>query len=199
MKSFVEPMLARFERPSGGDAAQFFSGLGESLSEFSDATLMAAVGHFRLTRKYRTFPLESECLEACRKVVVEPSRASRPKFLWEREEPRVSQERWIAARQMARCDLGREADAGGWLVALLEFCEREGRLPGRHEADNCQRIAGRSEAGLRRNFGTQLYQSLTRLRQIMLDKAHREVFGEGASPAVAGACHADFDVDQAAE
>lgn len=190
MRSFIEPMLARFEKPSGADSDVFFAGLVESMAELSDASLMATVGHFRLTRKYRTFPLESECLEAARKVVVKGS--SPAKLSWE-SELKISQGAWIKARQLCRCDMGRIADGGGWLVALLEFCEREGRLPYGREVDDCERVAGRSEAGLRACEGGPLYASIKRLRQIMLNKAHQEVFDDGCSPSIAGAAPAHYD------
>jgi hypothetical protein len=81
------------------------------------------------------------------------------------------------AAAKCNCPLGREADQGGWLNGLIEFVERNDRLPAGREIAGVQDVGRRSREALMSCEGTQLYKSIANLRVAMMESARQEVFG----------------------
>lgn len=80
----------------------------------------------------------------------------------------------------ARCNLGRRADKEGWLCAMLDFIEDEGRLPEGREIDALILKAKKSEGALHDMRGTPFHASMVALRLNMLERASMDVFGDEA-------------------
>lgn len=173
-KFFIEPMLETFDGPPGSSPSAFFDALAEELAGFSEKRLSAAVSLLRRTRKYPRFPTFAECVEACRMAVVPGEIAAR--HIARNESARNAD--MAIARQLCRCDLGLEADADGWLVTMLEFCEREGRPPAnRQEIETCKNMSRMGDEACESLRGGSLFASMEKLRRNMNHRARTEVFG----------------------
>ncbi len=171
-ESFIEPMLAVFNQPPGANPGEFFASLAEDLARFSDAHLAEAVKNLRASRKYRDFPTIGECVEAARAAVV-------PRGVSDRKDD--AGEEWarkLEAFRLCRCSMGRQAQREGWLVALFDHCREYGRLPDADGVEACRDASARSAAGLDEARGTPLYASLKSLREKMLARREKEIFGE---------------------
>lgn len=173
-KQFIDPLSAVFDKPPGENPAAFFAALAEEMEAFSDDRLEAAVKLIRANRKYRTFPTIAECKTAVMAAVVDGDKPAQKVG----EQPRISRDAWIRARQLCRSDIGGQADKSGWLPALLEFCEANGRLPSGNEIDRVKDIAARSEEALSAARGGPLFGMLCKFRETMLTRAHTQVFGD---------------------
>lgn len=173
-KHFIDPLIAVFDKPPGENPSAFFAVLAEEMDAFDDDRLESAVKIIRTNRKYRSFPTIAECKSTAMAAVV-VTQCEPVKF---GDEHRVSREAWIKARQLCRSDIGRQADGAGWLPALLEFCEANGRLPSGAETDRVKDRSARSEDVLSAARGGPLFGMLCKFRELMLTRAHAQVFGE---------------------
>jgi hypothetical protein len=89
-------------------------------------------------------------------------------------------DRWRArleAVKLCRGDLGRRADREGWLCALIDFAQERGRLPSEREVDGCKAEARKSQDGLDALRGGPYFRSFSELRENMLARARKDVFG----------------------
>jgi hypothetical protein len=152
-----------------------------------------AAAMFRDSREHRTFPSIAECKRACAEVPRSVVHAqTRSPFSTQAErsaEERQEDERRRRARVICHCEMGRQADREGWLVALIEFAADNGRLPVGSELDGVRKKARKSEDGLYANRHLFVkgvadesqpgpyYACLLNFRKTMLERAHQEVFG----------------------
>jgi hypothetical protein len=182
--NFVIPMRNRFTIPSGLDQGGFLADLTDALANFTPAQLDGAATWFRDNREVRAFPTIAECKSTCARMPREADIAIARKA-YDRESNRKADEavefrRRIAAYKLCRCAMGREADHNGWLVALIEFCEENQRLPAGYEIDEIKAKAQRSADALDALQGPgmspAIYAACSQFRRNMLDRAHTEVF-----------------------
>lgn len=120
---------------------EWLRGAVRELSPYSDDSLEKAKQIIVASRKYRSFPLIAECLDAC-KEAQRWLRAQKPELglggkLDTRKIPEWSNDRERLADDLVRCDLGRRASHEGWVSALHDFCRRELRLPVGPEIKRC--------------------------------------------------------------
>jgi hypothetical protein len=167
-------MLAVFNQPPGANSGEFFASLAEDLARFSDAHLAEAVKSLRSSRKYRDFPTIGECVDAARAAVVPQSKGAD-------HGKDAAAEDWahkLEAFRLCRCSMGRQAHREGWLVALFDYCREYGRLPDADGVEACRETAARSVAGLEASRGIPQYASLKGLREKMIARREKEIFGE---------------------
>lgn len=184
LEAFVTPMRRRFTIPAGMDQKGFLDDLADALARFTPSQLDAAATWFRDNREVRAFPTIAECKATCARMPSEDHiRIARKAY--DREANRKADEavefrRRIEAYKLCRSAMGREADHNGWLVALIEFCEDNQRLPAGYEIDEVKAKSQRSVDALERLQGPGLspaiYATCANWRQAMLDRAHTEVF-----------------------
>ena len=175
-KSFIEPMLAVFDGPPGGNAGEFFASLTEDLARFSDDHLAAAAKFLRSSRKYRTFPTIAECFDAARNAVVPTQSAANAGYA--NQDHNREWEQKLEAFRLCRNSTGYRARKEGWLVAMFDFCREYGRTPMGREIDICIEQARASVEGMEECRGTPLYSPLVALRKAMIARREKEIFGE---------------------
>lgn len=193
---FVEPMRRRFVVPQGLPADGFLADVAETLAGYSENQLVNAAKWFRETRETRTFPTEAECRKACERYSETSSQAAESRFTWKsqdeiRAEERIEHQRRRDAARLCRCEMGERADREGWLNALIEFVVENARLPKGREINDVIGIARRNEDSLAAlmpdparwcplDKQADLYVAAKNLRQLMHERAHRDVFGDAS-------------------
>lgn len=109
---------------------------------YSDNTLERAVQIIVSTRKYRSFPLVSECREACADAddwlksqrLPMPDTSKPVPSAW-------SPDRITLADELVMGALGKQAARDGWVMALHTFCRDNLRLPAGPEIAKCIKTA----------------------------------------------------------
>ena len=119
--------------------------MADALRGYSPAILAEAARHIIDHRKYTTFPLPSECREACiaaarrqesqvRAETLPEFRSSMP--FW------ASEERERLANDLIKSAMGKQAANEGWVLALWNFCLEHARIPtNQAEIGRCRREA----------------------------------------------------------
>ena len=176
-KSFIEPMLAVFDGPPGGNPGEFFASLTEDLARFSDDHLAASARSLRSSRKYRTFPTIAECLDAARNAVVPGSSSSQSQG-YGNQDHNLEWQQKLEAFRLCRNPVGYRARKEGWIVAMFDFCREYGRAPAGREIEICIEQARASVAGMEECRGTPIYASLVSLRRAMIARREKEIFGD---------------------
>lgn len=143
--NFIEALMAHYpvkHDTEEREDAWIRSMVGE-LRGYTADVLTDVANQIIRTRKYRNFPLLSEILDACDKVKEQREVLARsqtlPTMRLSAGEDDWTTERCKLAYDLIRCDLGRQASRGGWVVALWHFCRRQQRLPAGREIDQCKR------------------------------------------------------------
>lgn len=120
----------KYDTPSERDAwlRSVVTALHGSSPEVLDRAAQIIIG----TRKNRYFPLVAECHEAIRKAADEIKFEKHVQTLPELREAAMAEysperEKWAEA--LIKCELGREAARGGWILALRDLAARLNRLP----------------------------------------------------------------------
>jgi hypothetical protein len=121
--------------------AEFLKVINPALRIFTGEELKKAAEILIATRKYRSFPLVSECREAC----VEAAKAlksERPRLLGGNDElrtlpPDCAPHRENLANELVMTALGRRAAREGWISALWQFIRKEMRVPNEGEIQKC--------------------------------------------------------------
>ncbi|MGD9724498.1 MAG: hypothetical protein AB7U76_24935 [Pirellulales bacterium] len=104
------------------------------LSGYSQECLDRAQDAIISGRKYKSFPLLSEIIDACNKAQ-KALNDERPKLNFGSKNidytrlPSWSSERIALADELVMCEMGRQAAKEGWIGSLHGFCCREMRLP----------------------------------------------------------------------
>ena len=148
-----------------------------------------AAKHLRDTRTLRSFPTIAECRAACERFLDKPQAPTATTY--QTDEMRRSFEHTRSVRRqdayrLCRCALGETANRDGWLVALVEFCEANNRLPFSAEIDAVKAVARKSEDEMHtctpaKGYDERVYVHLVAMRQEMLNFYAMEVFGHDGS------------------
>jgi hypothetical protein len=130
------------------------------------------------TRRAKSFPTFGECKAALSSAETAmkspPGTGPKP---WEHPDWRGEWEAKKRAFDLCRCELGRRADAEGWLLSLVEWVTKEQRLPGDHELLSIRSWSKRVDDNLHAKPEPWNYRGLCQLRASMKDRAHKDVFG----------------------
>lgn len=173
---FVRPLTEFYKaNPFGSGFAKRLEPYAATLSE----EVLEAVATKIIETGGKTFPSLVTCRNALMNaetalttpVSTEPrpwEHQKRDKFDWEAR---------LVGIKLCRCSMGRQADGEGWLPALIEFCQDNGRLPNEREIHGVKATARRSEDALEATKGSALYSNLVTFRRNMIERAHKDVFG----------------------
>lgn len=188
---FIQELVLHFGEPKfdvGEDDrpkahAEWLRSMARGLSSFDADVLKAASYEIISTRKYRSFPLLSECLEASY-AAKKRQDAEKPR-LPIKTDVGISESEALAS-DLVNGPLGRQAAREGWIGALFDWIRRERRLPS--ESWGIREIQGDArsfdaayEACVRGEAGP-LSVSLEKLGASMLKRREqlaREVLGHG--------------------
>jgi hypothetical protein len=110
----------------------------------SPEVLDRAARHIIQTRKYRNFPLPSECREACRRAAGEIDALRHVETLPTLRKSlgdEWSTERCKLAYDLIKSGTGKQAAREGWILAMWHFCRKHQRAPMGPEIDACKREA----------------------------------------------------------
>lgn len=119
--------------------AEWLKSMIKTLRGYPDASLAKGAEIIVATRKYRSFPLVSECIDACQEAQ-KWHEAQKPKLAFSSASGALSQfspERERLADDLVGGEMGRKAASDGWISALHQFCRKEMRLPQGHEIKTC--------------------------------------------------------------
>ena len=117
------------------------------LAGFSDEVINKAVTDMVRTRKVRSIPLVSECIDACSDAKRWLDADKRNSSLQMGQQVPVSpdemkwNERKALADTLVKCPLGRQAAQEGWIGALHAYAVKNGRLPPANEFGALKRDA----------------------------------------------------------
>lgn len=145
--------------------------LARSVGKFPPDVIKAAAQHIIKTRKYKTFPLPADIIDACQSIEKSKLATELSKTL---PQLKVVDETWTAERlraayELCRSDLGRKAAREGWALRLWNFYRVELRNPSPIEMSRLSR-----EAQEHRQLVASLTEpALRKLGQQMLDRADR--------------------------
>lgn len=128
---------------------EWLRSLARSLRGFSPECLKKASEVIVETRKYRSFPLVSECIDACKDAQIWLN-AQKPQLRFgpEKRMSEFSPDRTQLADELIMGEMGRMAAKEGWISALHQFCRKEMRLPDRDEIKGCINAARAFDGGL---------------------------------------------------
>lgn len=183
---FISMVGLHFPPPRKVDDPEYAAWLTSmtiSLRHYSDSVLAAAAADIVQTRTAkdgRFFPLPSECAKVC----------DRHRWLQEAQQrPLLSTGRrdgspWAGWRvklagELIVCELGRQAKAEGWILALYDFARANARLPAGGEIDTCKAVAKRFDEAYeacRRGDAGELGPALTKLGRSMIER-RKEIAG----------------------
>jgi hypothetical protein len=176
-RHFVKPLADYYGKPAPAPFIARLAGFGQDLSP---EALEACAS--QIIDKSKTFPTLDKCKavlqEAERRYVRPAESGARP---WDTKARDAAD--WRARKracEICRCALGEQANREGWLVALIDWVSDHGRLPQGLEIDRCKALARRSENALADTRGAPFFNNLVAWRKAMLDRAHKDVFGEAA-------------------
>lgn len=175
-KTFIKPLMAT--KPiDAPEPDVFIAELAEDLQQYPDDTLKAAFKWLRKNYKFKFFPTNAVCIDACEaqerrvKRTVVPQTKHNP--LWTRA--RVS---W--ADSAIQSELGREAAANGWIGALWDFYREEMREPGPAEILRLQRKTAETDRLL---FGSNIPPQARIAREaIMRRREEKAALAMGGTP-----------------
>jgi|SRR5262245_1918393 len=113
------------------------------LSRFQPEALQRAADAIIDTRKHGSFPLPSDCLEACEKAERLLAMREAARELGALRDPLDdwSPKRVAIAYDLVKCTLGRQAAREGWLLGLWNFCRAHGCHPNGDQVTNLKRTA----------------------------------------------------------
>jgi hypothetical protein len=156
MDHFLKPLKPFFDDPKmakGGTVEEFYTGVAESLVNFSETVLDAAVQKVKEEHKWRTFPQVADCIGYCKAARDElygktianaPPKEPYPEWTKERQS-------WAAkvlcGSQGLKFSL-RAADDGS-ILALWDFVRGNARLPNEPEFATVQTNHRIREASLK--------------------------------------------------
>lgn len=174
MTPFLDTLAGHYKACPYGPA---FSRTVSKAAEGLDAEAqVAAAERLVRSRKAKGWPSLSECEEALRDAASAPAPVSNR--TWKsgheyRSEAIADREKRINAYRLCRCRMGREAHAGGWLNALVDFATDHGRLPSEREIADLIALAKRNDEAAAHSP----FEGLRTIRKAMHDRAYREVWG----------------------
>ena len=186
---FVREVAMHFPIKHGSDEAEraWLESHSKVLSRFSPEVLRQAADKIVETRKYKTFPLPADIIEACEIVEKRAAIKHRAMTLPTLAPPTTdewSPERQRIAYSVCRTALGRQAAREGWVLRLWNFARVELRHPGEQEVERLKRevkahkqLIAQCHAGSAGHFSA----SLAKLGDGMLAKEDRlagEVLGQ---------------------
>ena len=177
---FGEPKfdVGDFDKPKA--YREWLRSLSRALSGFTPDCLKKASELVVQTRKYRSFPLVSECIDACNDAqkwinAQKPALALQDPMLI----PQWSRDRTLLADDLVMGALGRRAANEGWISALHQFCRKEMRLPNDEEIKACierargfdegLEMAKNGECGAQSHHVAQLGMTMLARRQELVD------------------------------
>lgn len=137
---------------------QWLQTMVRSLGGYSQECLDRARDGLITGRKYRSFPLVSEIIEACNKAQraineENPRLALGSKGYDESKLAPYAPERERIANELILCPMGRQAAKEGWNLSLWHFIHRNLRLPtARHEIEPLKNVI--TDADFHHDFGT---------------------------------------------
>lgn len=141
--SFIEPLVMAFALPSNADRdmAGWLNIYDEQLNGFTSSVLAEAAKRIIATHKVRSFPLVSECLDACRAAqesAMLRARADRSAVKRQVAPPFEDWRRKGADRLFAT-ELGRQALKEDWGWTLHDWLISNQRQPDKHEIEQIRK------------------------------------------------------------
>jgi len=160
----VEQMQRLYVAPKGVDRSEFFSALGDELAKIDADVLPDAWEHLKVCHKFAVCPRLPDFHAAAEAV---KKRRAEAKARQIDEEERSYEAKTAMRRRWAwdqlQTELGRQAARGDWALELLEFLDREGRMPSGPEidaicrrAEDNYRMRQRSRENLEKHRGEML-------------------------------------------
>ena len=150
IEKFFDRLQAFFGEPYKDADGEAVALLAKHLAPYDEAILLAVAEHFVLTRRFKSWPMPVEIIQACR---TEQVRRNPPKH----RAPKVdywATERLLIADKIVQGQLGLQAAEGGWLDELWHFGRKHQRLPEGPEIDRAyaeaQQNAKRREKSFKR-------------------------------------------------
>lgn len=148
---FGEPKFDVQDHDKPRAHGEWLKSMVRELKVYSPEALNKAGQIIVTTRKYRSFPLVAECLDACQEAE-KWLRSQKPQLKFSGESrhriPEWSDERVRLADDLVMTETGRRAAREGWILALHDFCRREMRMPEGHEIKHCIDGAKGADAAL---------------------------------------------------
>ena len=134
--NFIEPLLSVLPAPKNDNLEGMIRTYAKVLGEFSDEALELAADTMLRTMKYKSMPLPSECIDACRDA--EMTLALRRKRDQTKRKPIPKQVTWTGADAKKADELfashwGKRAVEDRVAIALWDFLVQQKRWPNNNE------------------------------------------------------------------
>lgn len=176
MDHFLKPLKPFFEDPKmakGGTVEEFYTGVAESLVNFSETVLDLAVQKVKEHHKWRTFPQVADCIAYCKAArdelygkTIANAPPKEPYPEWTKERQTWAAQALCGSRGLT---FSLRAAEDGSIVALWDFVREKARLPNEAEFRTIQNNHKFREASL---ADAGMPASCRKLRAVML--ARRE-------------------------
>ncbi|CTQ55356.1 hypothetical protein LP7551_03897 [Roseibium album] len=132
---FIDILMAVFRRTPGTDEEGYFKLLSKELARFDPVDLRAAANQIALDADSQTWPPVKHCIRACEVAKAKRLAKDHPKTNTSvsHDEPTLPQSAAMRMLAVHAGELALEACDNDWIVHLLEFVQKNKRIPDESE------------------------------------------------------------------
>src|SRR5262245_12216646 len=146
VKEFVRMVAIHFPlKLSEDNRANWLASMQDELKDYLPSEIDTAARHIVKTRTHKSFPLPSECIEACERARKQRNITQIAATLPALQSPidTWAPDRVERADKMICCEAGLQAAEQGWLLGLWHHCRVHGCFPDAREEQAIRKEAGR--------------------------------------------------------